>query len=1315
MTIRRVGVIFDNQARPETTGGYCLSAFQHLAEAVHLHPGKLDRVTPQDFDLFVRIDDGLEFEAPDRLRPLAWWAIDTHLDFERCLRQAKKADLTFAAQKPGAEAMRASGVAAEWLPLACDPDIHIRHELTKRWDFAFVGHVFPGPRAELLAILAKQFPSHFIGQAYFDAMARAYSEARTVFNRSIRNDVNMRVFEGLACGSLLVTNDLPESGQSELFRDGFHLATYGDRDELLDKLAYYLSRPAVRSRIEDAGRQIVLEFHTYRKRMEKILNAVQNLPSINPTASPTARSSSSYDPGYFEFDRPELLAQIPGEAKSILDVGCGAGRLGEQLKQRQQARVTGLEFDPSAAKAARSRLDEVWEGDVESPSLSFAGQSFDAVVCGDVLEHLRDPLAFLRRVQTWLKPDGRLIASIPNVRHHSVVRSLLAGDWTYESAGLLDRTHLRFFTRREVEKLLFRAGFETGLVAPLPGPGHAEWVADGRPGQVRVRGLQIGPLSAAEAEEFYTYQWLAVARPARSIDWGLTSVVIPVHNELNYTRLCLDSLRLVTDEPFEVIVVDNGSSDGTSGYLRSLAASDGRIRVITNPTNRGFAAAVNQGMIAAAGRQILLLNNDTILPTGWLRRLLSALNSDVKVGLVGPCSNNVSGEQQINVTYDDLAGIDGFAWEWGHSNAGRLADTDRLVGFCLLTRREVIDRIGLLDEQFGLGCYEDDDFCLRARRAGFRAVIARDAFVHHFGSRTFAGGGIDLGALMRQNQRKFLSKWEEPSSRTTSSPRPVLGSETGLALRAGPSGGLLLEQAIILSVCLIVRDNRSTIGPCLESIRPWVDEMVVVDTGSQDDTPAMAASLGARVFHFPWCDDFSAARNESVRHARGRWVFWMDSDDTIDDQNGRELRALACSDHAEDMLGFVVQVHCPGPGKKGEENMTVVDHVKLFRNRPELRFEGRIHEQILPAIRRAGGEVAWTSLFVVHSGYDHSPSGQKRKIERDLRLLHLEQAERPDHPFTLFNLGMTYADIGEHAKAIEHLTRSIGRAGPGESHLRKAHSLLAHCEHRAGKTDAALETCERGLRLFPDDLELEFRHGVLLHATGNLAEAAAAYERVLNRPRDRYFTSVDRGISGFKARQNLALAWAERGEHARAESEWRQIIGEVPEYSAGWRGLGESLAAQQNHAALTETLAQMKTINGLDGDVSLLEGLVSWIGGDQGRARSKWEQASCQMPDDPEPLRKLGRACFEAGDDEQTEDVLTKLVRLDPGDAAAWHNLGIVQLRSGKMTEAIASFRTSLDLRPQAAETRLNLARTLEDIGDVAAAEHERSLAGSRS
>jgi SAM-dependent methyltransferase len=170
----------------------------------------------------------------------------------------------------------------------------------------------------------------------------------------------------------------------------------------------------------------------------------------------------------------------------------------------------------AAGQAARTRLDQVFVGNVETMELPFAPGSFDAVVCGDVLEHLREPERLLRQARGWLRPGGRLIASIPNVRHHTVVRALLAGNWTYESAGLLDRTHLQFFTRRAIEDLFRETGFAITDVGATPGPGDEEWWRQGPQNEVKAGRLHIASLDPIEAQEFYVYQYLITAEPAHN-------------------------------------------------------------------------------------------------------------------------------------------------------------------------------------------------------------------------------------------------------------------------------------------------------------------------------------------------------------------------------------------------------------------------------------------------------------------------------------------------------------------------------------------------------------------------------------------------------------------------------------------------------------------------------------------------------------------------------------------------------------------------------------------------------------------------------
>jgi FkbM family methyltransferase len=1376
--------------------------------------------------------------------------------------------------------------------------------------------------------------------------------------------------------------------------------------------------------------------------------AAQPARSDEPTAPPPSAPPASGQDG--PSPAVGVLSLLPSSARTILFLGFAArsGCLAFPSSGPQDVAV--LDFGEQLARAPGADLDRLLMdklGGAESEGLC---GPFDAVVCDQALEYLRDPLGLLRCAHARLAPHGVLLATIPTVRHQGVLRSLLDGDWPFGATGTPERDPIRFFTRRLIEQLLHRARFSQPSVQALADPGHEDWVRNGRPREVRVGGLHVSGLSEEAAEEFFASRFAVKAEPAPAVHRERTSIVILTHNQLPFTRRCLDSIRRCTDEPHELIVVDNGSTDGTVEYLHSLAG----VKVIVNAENRGFPAGCNQGIRAATGRQVLLLNNDTVVTTGWLDRLLRALESDPRIGLVGPCSNFVSGGQRVAVAYgDDLLGLEGFAWDWGKAHDGVREDVDRLVGFCLLIRREAIDWVGLLDERFGVGCFEDDDYSRRAARAGYRLVIARDAFVHHFGGRTFLGAGVDYDALMRTNRELYRKKWEaeqdegeggatfKPASETgrpaglhvlvvahvdrlkgrmdkshyyryealarrpgvtlfgpglegyrpgmsvreavdvacggvtpdvilhgadlKESGIPLLTGleevdgltaielldswaredrqvdfinrlrfDVGLIQEAGPhiafyqkrcpgteffwtpnavdtrlfrnyglpkeydvilygainpevyplrarlarllarqpgirfrhiahpgyyppasaSGGILAgadlsreinkawvgiatrsvydcllmkyleipasyalvagdmpehgrplfggdfielgmgqsdeeilaalrahlldkdrlvgltdaahrrilrehstdafadrvlgllrgllarrnaparleigastpaetqsttapsfkvraplgdgllldRSAVQLSLCMIARDNVRTLKACLESIRPWVDEMVVVDTGSEDDTPRIAERLGARVFHFPWPDSFSVARNESLRHARGRWIFWMDSDDVIDAANGRALRQLALRDPPPSVLGYLMQVHCPGPSEGGEAEVTVVDQAKLFRNLPGLHFEGRVHEQILPAIRRAGGEAAWTDLFVVHAGCDHSPPARQRKLERDLRLLHLELQERPEHPFTLFNLGMTYTHAGRCGEAMLFLRRSLSHANPAEAYLRKAHACLSSCYERLGRPREAWEACQEGLRRFPRDAELRFRKAVLLHGQKRLEEAAGAYRELLQNREDHHLKSVVQGITGYLARHNLAFVYADAGDAARAEEQWRLVVREKPGFRPGWRGLGEALLRQGKRGE-ARALAQELLAGGphLQPEGSLLKGKAAAAQGAWDEARRELERAAREGPEDREVLEALCRLLLERGDLAAAEGPSLAWVRCDPQSGAAHHSLGTVYLQTGRADQAAAAFRVSLQRRPHSAPTQVLLGRALQASGHV--------------
>lgn len=223
------------------------------------------------------------------------------------------------------------------------------------------------------------------------------------------------------------------------------------------------------------------------------------------------------------------------------------------------------------------------------------------------------------------------------------------------------------------------------------------------------------------------------------------------------TRLCLDAVFRNTLHPnFEVIVVDNGSTDETRALLRKHA----NLRVILNDGNRGFAAANNQGIAAATGDVIVLLNNDTVPAHGWLPRMLRHLD-DARIGLVVAVTNFSGNESCIDVPYTSLDDMPAFAEQYAREHEGHAFDIGVAAMYCVGMRRDVYERVGPLDEAFTVGMFEDDDYSHRVRLAGLRVICAEDVFVHHFGQASFGKLPSDeYQAIFKRNQAHYERKWD---------------------------------------------------------------------------------------------------------------------------------------------------------------------------------------------------------------------------------------------------------------------------------------------------------------------------------------------------------------------------------------------------------------------------------------------------------------------------------------------------------------------------------------------------------------------------
>ncbi len=253
--------------------------------------------------------------------------------------------------------------------------------------------------------------------------------------------------------------------------------------------------------------------------------------------------------------------------------------------------------------------------------------------------------------------------------------------------------------------------------------------------------------------------------PHQTAECKATSIIVLTHNQLTYTQACIDSIRKHTsDTPYEIIIVDNHSTDGTPEWL----SQQSDIRTIFNDDNRGFPTGCNQGIEIAKGEAILLLNNDTVVTENWLTLLLDCLYSEPSIGAVGPVTNNCSNYQTIPVSYPSLLEMQLFAGQYNQRDPDKWERRLKLVGFCMLIKRSIVDEIGLLDERFSPGNFEDDDYSLRILQAGYQLILCKNVFIHHFGSTSFKTNPEQYRRLLHDNEKKFTDKWGfGPTSNTT--------------------------------------------------------------------------------------------------------------------------------------------------------------------------------------------------------------------------------------------------------------------------------------------------------------------------------------------------------------------------------------------------------------------------------------------------------------------------------------------------------------------------------------------------------------------
>lgn len=533
------------------------------------------------------------------------------------------------------------------------------------------------------------------------------------------------------------------------------------------------------------------------------------------------------------------------------------------------------------------------------------------------------------------------------------------------------------------------------------------------------------------------------------------SIVLITQNHLELVKLCLERIKQYCNDPYELIVVDNGSDNEVKEYLEKQT----NIQLIQNKKNQGIAKAYNQGTKLATGDCILYLNHYSLLMKNSLDSMIHCLYSHENAGLVGPVSNDISGYQRINIPYSEIPDTEAFADYNRLQNFGGSQQVFRLLGHCLLVKKEVLADIGLFDEAFGLGTYEDDDLCYRAVTQGYELYIALDAFVHYISPMTLADFDRDeFFSRLKTNKQKAIDKW---------------GFDITDFL-------LKIRNEITISLCMIVKNEEKTLPRCLDSVQDLVDEIIIVDTGSSDHTKAIARGYTDKVYDFVWIDDFAAARNFSFSHATMEYIFWLDADDYLKAADQEKL--LDLKKNLDPAVDAVTMHYHLGFDQYGNVTSSLRRN-RLVKRSKHFIWIGVVHEYLAVHGYSINSDVAVT--------HDRMHKESRRNLMIYERLLASGSQFSPRDTYYFAN---ELYEHGHYEKAIEYYTMFMQSGQGWIEDVLAACRKMAECYKNLGDRENEVLSLLRAFSYEVPRADIACRLGFSFMERGQFKQAAFWYK-----------------------------------------------------------------------------------------------------------------------------------------------------------------------------------------------------------------------------
>jgi tetratricopeptide (TPR) repeat protein len=477
-----------------------------------------------------------------------------------------------------------------------------------------------------------------------------------------------------------------------------------------------------------------------------------------------------------------------------------------------------------------------------------------------------------------------------------------------------------------------------------------------------------------------------------------------------------------------------------------------------------------------------------------------------------------------------------------------------------------------------------------------------------------------------------------------------------------------------LAVCMIARNEGARLPGAIESVRKIADRVIVVDTGSTDDTIEQARSLGAQVVEYTWQDDFAEARNRSLAEAECDWILCLDADECLAPESESGLLQVLSGKAG----AYMVRIESRVDSTAGK--VFVNFFPRLFRNLEGVRFEGKVHEQVTPSLERLGVPIEISDIVIRHTGYALSDSDMTAKAQRNADLLLQEVEERPKDALALFHLGEAYSMMGRYKDAVEAYDRALA-AGIPDRVVRAA--LLQN----KGTALVKLKEYEKAIVSLKQAREVD--PGLL---TVHLVLASALY-----------------GMKKFKRAEQEVISYISMCREI--ERVKRVTLGHDPDIPNGLVMLAKCRVAQGQPAGARQALEDALRMDRSNGDAHVLMGKIAFEELKFGQAAKHFEEAISAYPDEERLRFELARAYVACGSNDKAIRALDSAIENGMHAPDLLRCLGVLKIKKKDFTGAIEAYRRALGVDPGDSDSRKKLAGLYHASGNTDLA--KELLAGS--